>query len=148
MDASKFFDSLEKFIKNSANFSKLTDNQKAGVKAHLSRLLTAAEVVKPSSDVMEFLQTMQAEIGVKAEKPSKKVTAEDVIKEFNDFPSYNSRERGAYKAKVKRMLNEAVNNNLPHKDALLQLESQIDKFEKDEKELKVKKLMNMRLTKK
>lgn len=97
--------SIEKLLLAAKDKDSLTPAQLAGVRARLTRLEN--ETTDP--DAVAILAKVRTVIG-DSERPSRAtVTVEDVTREFDtDYSTYDTRQAAAFKAKVTRMRNAAV----------------------------------------
>jgi hypothetical protein len=100
---SDLLSNVESLLERADKFDSLTPGQKAGFRAQLTKLL--GKVKEP--EILTILQELQDEVGKGEAKAKSKATVEDVEAEFPLYKSKDKKQRGAYKAKVKRMLNTA-----------------------------------------
>lgn len=97
--------SVRNLLAKAKEFDSLNSREQAAFRASLTRLLNQAQDDK----IKGALLKVRGLIGESAKSKSyDKVTVEEVEKEFeSDFGSYDTKKRGAFKAKVTRMLKAA-----------------------------------------
>ncbi len=100
---SDLLQSVVKLFEDAAEFETMDSGRKASVRARLTRYLTLVE----DDEVKGALLALRSQLGESEAKTRDKMTAEDVETEFAQFSTYEAKQRGAFKAKVSRLLNEA-----------------------------------------
>lgn len=94
----------ERLMNRADKFSSLTGPQQAAFRANLTRLLNRVE----DPDILQVLKDLQEEIGESETRETRKLTADDLLVEYNEkYRGYSARQRGAFKAKVSRLINTA-----------------------------------------
>jgi len=138
-----FMRSVNTLLEKRSKFDAMPDSQKAAFRSHLTRLLNDMQEANAPAEVMEALTMLKQEIG-EPDNGRNRVSLDDVVKEFATYGSYNSRQKGAYKSKVTRFLNEAMDNgNEEAQKMLLKLQSKIAEFEAREEMEQFSKLLHM-----
>ena len=101
---SDYLVTVEKLLAKAERFDNMSPGQKAALRANLTKLLQAVD----DPDIVAILEAVQAEIGT-AEKPAyKPMTADDLVEEYAEkYSSYSMKQRGAFKAKISRLVNKA-----------------------------------------
>lgn len=96
--------SVQKLFERREKFDGMNPAQKAAFRATVSRYLK----MELDPEVKDALLALQENVGKGEVKAAAKLTVEDLESEFQkNFSGYNVAQRGAYKAKVQRLLNEA-----------------------------------------
>lgn len=96
--------SVRNLLVKAQEFDKLDSGQQGAFRAHLTRLLNQVE----DDTLKGALLKVREHVGYSTTRSYDKVTVEDVETEFRDkFAEYDTQRRGAFKAKVTRMLNTA-----------------------------------------
>ena len=100
----KTLKSVEKLLNRADKFEKLTGPQQAAFRAQLTRLLNQVE----DPDIKAVLLQLKEEVGEAETAAAKLLTADDLIAEYREkYQGYSNRQRGAFKAKLSRLLNKA-----------------------------------------
>lgn len=101
--------SLQKLFDKLERFEKLTSGQQAGVRAHLTRLESQAKEEGADADIMDALEVARSIVGDAAGPAYEKLTADDIVAEYHEsYKGMSVRQRGAFKAKISRLLNSAT----------------------------------------
>lgn len=96
--------SVENLMNRVEKFDSLSAPRKAAFRANLTRLLNQVE----DPDILQVLNDLQEEVGKSETREAKKLTADDLIQEYKEaYKGYSARQRGAFKAKLSRLLNTA-----------------------------------------
>lgn len=96
--------SVLKLVEQADKFGTMQPPQQAAFRARLTRYLN--EVT--DEEVKGILLGIQNEVGTAVKKSTQKLTAETIEAEFKEaYAGYDTQKRGAFKAKVTRLLNEA-----------------------------------------
>lgn len=104
----KTLKSVEKLLNRADKFDKLTGPQQAAFRAQLTRLLNQVE----DPDIRSVLEALKDEVGEAEKSSSQPMTADDLIAEYREkYQGYSNRQRGAFKAKLSRLLNKAAEEN-------------------------------------
>jgi hypothetical protein len=142
-DVLNFLKSVNSLMEKRNRFKEMGEGEKSAFRGHLTRLINEAAESNASEVVVNALNALKAEIG-EPEVKRERMTLDNVLSEFTDYGSYDSRKRGAYKGKVTRFLTEAIEEgDEPTKTALLKLQSKIQEFEEREEMEKLYKLLHM-----
>lgn len=138
-----FLKSVNSLMTKRTQFDKMTAGEKSAFRGHLTRLINEAAENNASEVVVNALNALKAEIG-EPEVKRERMSLDNVLAEFADYGSYDTRKRGAYKGKVTRFYDEAVKEgDEPTQNALLKLQSKIQEFEEREEMEKLYKLLHM-----
>jgi len=95
--------SVLKLVEQADEFPAMDSPRQAAFRARLTRYLN--EVT--DEEVKGILLGIQGEVGTAVKKSTQKMTAETIEAEFQEFGGMDTNKRGAFKAKVTRLLNEA-----------------------------------------
>lgn len=95
--------SVTKLLEDLKEFDSMDGPRKGAFRARVTRYLNQVEDEK----VRAILERIRERVGEAETRSSKKLTVEDLEEEFPNFREYSTKRRGAYKAKVTRLQNEA-----------------------------------------
>ncbi len=96
---------VENLLNRADKFDKLPGPQQAAFRAQLTKLIERVD----EPDIKAVLVDLKEEVGEAETAAAKLLTGDDIIAEYRDkYQSYSIRQRGAFKAKAKRLLNKAT----------------------------------------
>lgn len=122
--------SVQKLLQDLKEFESMDGNRQGAFRARLTRYLKEVEDEK----VRRILEQVQERVGEAEKRASQKLTAGDLEAEFPKFPGYDSKRRGAYKAKLTRLQNEAKDEgDAETAERLAALAERIESLEEAEK---------------
>lgn len=99
------YKAIERLLDKADRFDRLTGPQQAAFRATLTRQLKTVQ----DPDILTVLQELQNEIGEPDSPTAKKMTADDLVTEYRErYAGLSMRQRGAFKAKVSRLINSAT----------------------------------------
>lgn len=106
---------VQKLAEKSAKFGDMTPAQQAGHRAAVTRAKATAKELA-AGDLLAALNKITDIIGEAAEKTAReRMTADGLVEEYNtSYIQMSARERGAFKAKVSRLLNLATDEGDDH----------------------------------
>lgn len=88
-------------------FDELPAPQQAALRAQVTRSLKTYD----DPDILNVLRNIQDVIGVAAKSPAERMTADDLLSEYEaSFAKYTARQKAAFKARVSRLGNMAEND--------------------------------------
>jgi formate dehydrogenase maturation protein FdhE len=122
--------SVQKLLQDLKEFESMDGNRQGAFRARLTRYLNEVE----DEQVRRILEQVRERVGEAEKRASQKLTAEDLEAEFPSFTGYDSKRRGAYKAKLTRLLNEARDEgDTQSAERLAALAERIESLEEAEK---------------
>ena len=127
---SNLLSAVQKLLVDYQEFEDMDNGRKAAFRARITRYLNRVT----DEDIREVLEQLQDEVGAAAPRTTAKLTVEDCEKEFLDsFSGYENNRRGAFKAKVSRLLRAAEKGGDSQAVKRLQsLQIRVAGLEKDE----------------
>ena len=138
---SDILSAVEKLLKAAGEFPAMEAPRKAAFRASLTRL--EKQVTDP--ELAAILADIRAEVGEPEARQTPKLTAGDLEGEFPKFAGYDSKRRGAYKAKLSRLLKETRDaNDGEAVNRLLALQSKVAELETRETMKRIRALANKR----
>ncbi len=100
--------SIESLLDKVADFNKLSDRQKAAFRANLTKCEKAVKEAK-DEQMASIVNQIREIAGEAPAKAAKKLTPADIKAEYEkSYLSKNVKERTAFKAKLTRMINSAI----------------------------------------
>lgn len=122
--------SVQKLLEDLKKFESMDGNRQGAFRARLTRYLREVE----DEQVRRILEQVRERVGEAEKRASQKLTAGDLETEFPSFAGYDSKRRGAYKAKLTRLLNEAKDEGDSQSvERLTALAERIESLEEAEK---------------
>ena len=98
-------ESVRKLLEDLKKFDDMDSARQGAFRARVTRYLNKVE----DEQVRKILEAIQERVGSSQPRSAKKLTADDLVIEFEkSFAGYDSRRRGAFKAKLSRLLNQAA----------------------------------------
>ena len=95
---------VENLLNRADKFDKLPGPQQAAFRAQLTKLIDRVD----EPEIKAVLVALKEEVGEAETAAAKLLTADDLIAEYREkYQGYSIRQRGAFKAKAKRLLNKA-----------------------------------------
>lgn len=94
-------------LERAYRFDEMPSPQQAALRAQVTRTLKTAT----DPDILDVLGQIQDVIGVSAPKSADRMTAGDLVEEYEgNFDVYSPRQKAAFKAKVSRLSNIAASD--------------------------------------
>lgn len=122
-------DSVRRLLEDLKKFESMDSSRKGAFRARVTRYLNKVE----NPDVKKILEAIREKVGEAEARTTARLTVEDLEAELPKFAGYDSKRRGAYKAKATRLLNEAKDKGDTDKVARLQvIQNRIDSLEREE----------------
>lgn len=95
-------DAVIGMLHRAERFDQLPPAQQAALRAQVTRTLKATD----DPDIAAVMEQIQSVIGVAADRPAERMTAAELVDEYEAFyTDYSPRQRAAFKAKASRLLN-------------------------------------------
>ena len=130
------FSTIENLFDRAERWDKLTPGQQAGLRATLTRQINTVE----DNEIKAALLALQDHIGPAETKQAQKLTADDLIAKYpKEYRGMSVRQRGAFKAQISRLLNEATESG--DDETVNKLAALTEKMEADTKRLQKERIM-------
>jgi len=133
--------SVQRLLEDLKEFDNMDSPRQGAFRARVTRYLNIVEEEGGREDLRRILEAIRKRVGEASPKSTKKLTPGDLEEEFSKYPEYDTKRRGAYKARVTRLLNEAESEGNEEASAKLQsIQAKLVQFEENEQKQQVMKL--------